>query len=428
MADLTCKMAGIEFQNPIIVASCDFGGDIDICTRTVKMRPGGLITKTIHKIPGIHTWPRPCHYSLRRFGKELNESWVCSQMFSQIPYEQWIDHELPAMAKVCKQNGVRLIGNISAVGDDLSQWTSAAKDVVSCGVDMLELNTGGPHATFGADAGAQNVGAIISLNPELAAKIVKAVIDAVPGTPVMVKMTPQNTNTGALALALEKIGTHAISANNAFYGVWVDHETGGFFGVPAFMGFLAGRAWQPLSLAKMIEVTATVKTDVSAIGGIFTAEDVARFIMAGASTAQLCSVLYSRGIGVIPRLLKDLEAFMDRKGYKTVESMKGLALKELTYLRDIPREKIMSKISPIKPVFASEKCPKGCQICERVCPYGAITKSADGKPAADDKCIGCGWCLGNCPHEVVQMVEVATGKPVWDGTGNMRNWVSESGA
>jgi len=428
MADLTCKMAGIDFKNPIIVASCDFGGDVDICARTVKMGPGGLITKTIHKIPGIHTWPRPCHYSLRSFGKELNDTWVCSQMFSQIPYEQWIDDQLPKMVKVCKEHDVRLIGNISAVGDDLSEWTSAAKDVVACGVDMLELNTGGPHATFGADAGAQNVGAVISLNPELAARIVKAVIDAVPGVPVMVKMTPQNPYTGALALALEKVGTHAISANNAFYGTWVDHETAGFFGVPAFMGYLAGRAWQPLSLAKMIEVTATVKTDVSAIGGIFTAEDVARFIMAGASTAQLCSVLYSRGISVIPKVLKNLEAFMDRKGYDTIASMKGLALKELTYLRDIPREKVMAPISPIKPLFATDQCPKGCGICERVCPYGAISNDDAGKPSADDKCIGCGWCLGNCPHDAVTMIETATGQPVWDGTGVMRNWVADRGA
>ena len=102
MTDLTCKMASIEFKNPIILASCDFGGDVDICERTVKMGTAAIITKTIHKIPGIHTWPRPCHYSLRRFGRELNDTWVCSQMFSQIPYDQWIDDQLPRMAKVCK--------------------------------------------------------------------------------------------------------------------------------------------------------------------------------------------------------------------------------------------------------------------------------------------------------------------------------------
>jgi Fe-S-cluster-containing hydrogenase component 2 len=63
-----------------------------------------------------------------------------------------------------------------------------------------------------------------------------------------------------------------------------------------------------------------------------------------------------------------------------------------------------------------------------VCPYGAIAKGDQGTPTADDKCIGCGWCLGNCPNDAVRMVEVSSGKPVWDGTGVMRNWVAERGA
>ena len=171
MADLTCRMAGLEWKNPLIIASCDFGGDAEIVRRSVAFGAAGLITKTIHKIPGVHTWPRPCHYSLRRFGKELNESWTCSQMFSQIPYDQMINEELPQMVKACRQHDVRLIGNVSAIGDDLELWKSAARDVAQTGVDMLELNTGGPHATFGAESGAQNVGAIISLNPALAASV-----------------------------------------------------------------------------------------------------------------------------------------------------------------------------------------------------------------------------------------------------------------
>ncbi len=136
----------------------------------------------------------------------------------------------------------------------------------AAGVKMVELDTGGPHATFGAIDVQKDVGAPLAMDPDTAYKVTKACVEAV-NIPIMFKMTPQCVNMAGVAMAVERAGAAAISANNAFYGCWIDHETGTFFGVPSSMGGLIGRPWQLFSLAKVMEITATVNIPVLGGGG-----------------------------------------------------------------------------------------------------------------------------------------------------------------
>jgi len=114
------------------------------------------------------------------------------------------------------------------------------KEMEAAGVKMVELDTGGPHATFGAVDAQKDVGAPLAMDPDTAYKVTKACVEAV-NIPIMFKMTPQCVNMASVAMAVERAGAAAISANNAFYGCWIDHETGTFFGVPSpWVVLLAG--------------------------------------------------------------------------------------------------------------------------------------------------------------------------------------------
>lgn len=427
MADLKTSFCGLPVKSPIGITSCDFGGTAKLIERFSETGIGWIIGKTVHKIDGVHRWPRPFFYSLRHFGNDMKDVWICSQMFHNMPYEKWLDEELPKCLKVCKDHGVLYIGSVSGIGPVAETWVPFIQDLQDRGVEIIELDTGGPHATFGAVDAHKDCGAPLALDPDVAYKVTKACVD-IAKVPIIFKTTPQCVNAAALALAIQKAGGHAISGNNSFYGAWIDHETGQFYGVPGSMGGLMGRPWQIFSLAKILETTATIpEIPFLGGGGVFTYDDVARHLMAGCDLVGLCSSIYSRGIAVIPKIHKELNEWMDKKGYKTIADVPVITDKFM-YLRDWKREgPYMQEITPVVPEFDDEKCNR-CGICESLCPYGAISmdKEAGTKPTFDrEKCYGCGWCLGHCPQWAVKMIKAETGEEIWDGRGTIKDWVSD---
>ena len=423
MADLRTKFCGIKVKNPIVVTSCDFGETERLAGRVIEQGIGVLVSKTIHKIDGPHRWPRPFFYSLKPFGNDLKDSWICSQMFSSINYEEWMSIEGPKIVKLCKENNVMFVGSICGIGIDLKSWIDLCKDMESIGVDMIELDTGGPHATFGAVEAQKDVGAPLALDTEKASIIAKACAKAV-NIPVMFKMTPQCINMAEMAIAVSKAGIGAISANNALYGTWIDHKTGTFYGGNYACGGLIGRGWQLYSLAKVMEITTTVETPVCGIGGIFNSDDVVRYLMAGCQVAGMCSAIYSRGVEVLGKTIKDLNDFMDRKGYKNIDEIVGKVVDDFIYLRDWPREEIMSKYSPVIAKIDESKCTS-CGICAKLCAYGAIEMTSNGPEINNDYCKGCGWCVGHCPTQAIKMYEKESGDLVWNGRGLPTKWAKK---
>lgn len=421
VANLKTEFLGMELKNPVGVTSCDFGGHERLAKRVVDQGIGWLVGKTVHKIDGPHRWPRPYFYSLKKFGPELKDSWTCSQMFHNMPYDEWLEKEAPKILRLCKENECLYIASVSGIGTDVTTWVPLCEDMERIGCDAIELDTGGPHATFGAIAEQADVGAPLAMDPEKAYEITKACVDAVK-VPIVFKMTPQCVNMASLALSVERAGAAAISANNAFYGTWIDQETGSFYGGPYASGGLMGRAWQLFSLAKVLEITATVKTPVIGIGGIFTWDDCVRYMMGGAAVSGMCSAVYSRGVGVLKDAIDGMSEFMDRKGYGSVKDFTGICVPEFSYIRDYPREELMSEVSPVVAMFDMDKC-NNCGICEKLCPYAAIGSDEDKVLSTNAYCMGCGWCMGHCTKDAIRMVLRSTGEVVWDGRGLPVEWV-----
>ena len=347
-------------------------------------------------------------------------------MFHNKSYEKWLHEELPGCLKACEAHDMLFIGSCSGIGADARTWIPFLKEMEDAGVKMVELDTGGPHATFGAVDAQKDVGAPLAMDPDTAYKVTKACVDAV-NIPIMFKMTPQCINMAGVAMAVERAGAAAISANNAFYGCWIDHETESFFGVPSAMGGLMGRPWQLFSLAKVMEITATVKIPVLGGGGSFTYDDCVRYLMAGCGLAGLCSSLYSRGVNILKQCIDGMTDYMDRKGYRTIEDFQGCVVKEFKYLREWNRENPMADLTPIIPVFDEEKC-NGCGVCAKLCPYGALRfdKTRDSVPVLNrEYCNGCGWCVGHCKPNAIKCIHAGTKETVWDGFGMIADWVTD---
>ena len=161
-------------------------------------------------------------------------------------------------------------------------------------------------------------------------------------------------------------------------------------------GGYTGPAIRPIIMRKLSEVARNVDIPLSGVGGVGSYRDVVEYIMLGATTVQLCTAVMWNGYGQITKILKDLDAWMDQKGYKSFDEIRGIALKDIT---------TVEKLAEMPPLFAeidADKCT-GCGLCKRSCFYRAIEKQGDVCAADKSKCDGCGLCAQLCPAKAITL-------------------------
>ena len=72
-----------------------------------------------------------------------------------------------------------------------------------------------------------------------------------------------------------------------------------------------------------IDSSKITKTDIAASTGIHDGKAAIKQILAGAASVQVCSTLYKNGLDQLDVILKDIEKWMENKGYKSIEEFRG---------------------------------------------------------------------------------------------------------
>lgn len=200
------------------------------------------------------------------------------------------------------------------------------------------------------------------------------------------------------ARAAEAAGADAIASINTLNSLpGIDIHT--FVPYPsvdgrsAFQG-LSGAAVKPVALRTVAQIAKAVNIPVSGIGGIYNWRDAVEFILAGASSLQVCSAVMHHGYRIINDLTAGLLNYMEEMGFETINDFCGKALPHIFRHNDLSRAyKLYSQADP-------EKCV-GCGRCVAVCAdsaYSAIHLDENRKAIVDkDKCDGCGLCTQICP-------------------------------
>ena len=66
-----------------------------------------------------------------------------------------------------------------------------------------------------------------------------------------------------------------------------------------------------------------VRPDLAITGGVHTAQDVLKSMMAGAQVTMMASALLKRGIGYIATVLGELQTWMEAHEYESIRQMQG---------------------------------------------------------------------------------------------------------
>jgi ferredoxin len=142
--------------------------------------------------------------------------------------------------------------------------------------------------------------------------------------------------------------------------------------------------------------------------------DILRFIMAGSSSVQVCTATMVEGVDVGIEYLSDIEAWMQDKGYQSINEIQSIVVNreklrvdpskfeaDIAQIAGGPTPRVQLKVD-------KNKCIN-CGWCEPCCSYLAI-KMEEELPVIDDKlCEVCGMCVAVCPTEVFNIVSRESG-------------------
>lgn len=306
MVDLSVQLApahpkGLRLVNPVMTASGTFGYGIEYSELIDVQMLGAIVCK------GTTLKPREGNPQPRLV--ETASGVLNSVGLENVGVEAVIKEKAPVWAKW----QVPVIVNIA--GETIDQYEEIAARLEGvAGVSGIEVNISCPNIASG--------GMEFGTNPKAAAEVAAAV-KAVSSLPVIVKLSPNVTDIGEIALAVSEAGADAITLINTVRGMAIDiNERRPSLGNIA--GGLSGPAIKPIALYMVYKVAGIVDIPIIGCGGISCADDALEFLMAGASAVQVGTANLTSPQAALD-VLDGIRQFMKRENLKNMEAIVGKA-------------------------------------------------------------------------------------------------------
>lgn len=368
MANLKINICGIEFPNPIWTAAGPTSANAEMLRQAAKGGAGGLVSKTISVWPA--RVPIPNIYSPFA-GSLLN-----TEFWSEIDYADFITKELPQI----KSLGLPVIVSVGYSPKDLEVLGKALEKTGL--VDAIEFSI-------------HYIGKEID-NLKRTAMALKNQVSV----PVLAKLSPAIIDLSSVIPALDEIVDGYVAINSVGPALDFDIETRqSYLGSEDGRGWLSGRAILPLGLHFVASIYSLSEKPVIGVGGISSVQDTIKYVMAGASAVQICSLAILRGQHVYGDLVQQLSDWMDDHDYADMESLKGGFGQPKE-----PKRYFFKEGAQLYPSINLEKC-NCCDRCARSCIHQAIRFENQVFGLNKSSCISCGLCVSLCPRSALTIVE-----------------------
>ena len=403
MADLTTKIGKLTLKNPLILGGGPLSGTSGHIKKCVDAGFGGIVTKTTTYSYYLQRYPRPL-YRLKDFmRKGVDEPfyvprdymWMHREHNSFFPPDVFVQI-VKQIAGYVHDQGAVLIGSFAGRG--IAEWQKVVDMYVSAGVDAMELNFCCPFIPQGLEKDEANafMGIYFTQHPEKGAEVIRKLKETV-GIPLFPKLGPDGANFVEMVRIFKEAGADGVSlfANDRL--LRIDIETG----KPVNYGPCAGTSshLKASTMKWVSEISQDLHLPILGGRGVNHYEDVIEYLMAGASGVEMCAAAILHGMKHIKVVLKGVETFMERKGYKSIDEIQGRALKQIYSARQMMEE--------VKALYAEVDLKKciGCKRCPEVCAYDAIEILPKKARAIKEKCSGCSLCSQVCPVTAIEMKE-----------------------
>lgn len=120
--------------------------------------------------------------------------------------------------------------------------------------------------------------------------------------------------------------TYVNSVNSVGNALYIDTEEEAVVIKPKNgFGGLGGQYIKPTALANVRAFYTRLKPEIQIIGtgGIETGQDAFEHLLCGASMLQIGTALHKEGPEIFPRIIRELQEIMDKKGYQSIDEFRG---------------------------------------------------------------------------------------------------------
>ncbi|MFN3554972.1 MAG: dihydroorotate dehydrogenase-like protein [Bacteroidales bacterium] len=302
MTRLKTTYMGIELKNPLIVGACNLTLDLDTAKRMEDAGAAAIVFKSLFE-EQINLESLQMEEELKEYA-DRNAEMI--SLFPTLEHAGPQEH-LDKLSKLKASLGIPVIGSLNCVNH--STWVQYAQELEKTGVDGLELN-------FYANPKDKNQSAEAIEREQL--EIIAEVRSRVK-IPVSVKLSFFYTNPLQIISQMDKAGVNAFVLFNRLYQPDIDLDKEDLYS--PFNLSQMGDYRLPLRYAGLLYKQ--INGDICSNTGIFTGEDMARVILAGARAAQVVSAVYKNKVPHITSMINELDQWMQQHNYNSVEDFRG---------------------------------------------------------------------------------------------------------
>ncbi|MFJ4261996.1 dihydroorotate dehydrogenase [Paenarthrobacter nicotinovorans] len=294
--DLTVSLGELALANPIMPASGCFGPELGPLLPLEKL--GAVVTKTVF---AVERAGNPAHRLTETTFGMLNSVGIPSPGSAGFR---------DGLLRKYQASGTHVI--VSVGGLFTQEYYTIAEDLRNENVAAFEVNVSCPNLEHG--------GLPIGTSPERVAEVVHG-IRQITDKPLFVKLTPTVSAIGEIAKAAEDAGASAVTVSNSFSGLAINIDKRvSVLGSGA--GGYTGPAVKPLALKLVRDASHAINIPVIGCGGITTAEDVAEFMIAGATAVQVGTATFTRPTAMT-EIISDLEPLCHRLNVSKISDLIG---------------------------------------------------------------------------------------------------------
>ena len=292
------NIAGVEWKNPVTVASGTFGSGAEYSEFTDLNKLGAVTTKGVANVP----WAgNPTPRVAEVYGGMLNAVGL------QNPgIELFCKRDIPFL----RQYNTKIIVNVC--GHSTEEYVEVVKRLADEPVDMLEINISCPNVKEGGIAFGQDPKAVEAITREMK-KYAKQ--------PIIMKLSPNVTDITEMARAAEAGGADALSLINTITGMKIDVNRRKFV-LANKTGGMSGPAIHPVAVRMVYQTAQAVNIPIIGMGGIMTAEDAIEMILAGATAISVGTANFVNP-GVTMEIVDGIEEYMKKYHVNDIHELIG---------------------------------------------------------------------------------------------------------